>query len=260
MALHDRKICIIMDNAGSHDIHGEVKKVIDGFYAFVLFHVTILFLPPNVTSVVQPLDQRVIATFKMCYKRKLVASTLQQIDNNLNEDLGKLNADLFQAMLWCVAAWHELDDQTIINCWRMSTILPSKWNAYINNSDERMKSKMKETTLELGNLIATLNLGLDVEGKPIEKLSPLEYINMKGEEDFEVEHSNEELVQLVQDGEHVLDFMEEDPLIVDSSDDESKVVKLRNTQKYAKNVLNFMASQGSHIFNTQELLGMEKYP
>jgi hypothetical protein len=32
-------------------------------------------------------------------------------------------------------------------------------------------------------------------------------------------------VQLVQDGEHVLDSMEEDPLIVDSSDDESKVVK-----------------------------------
>jgi hypothetical protein len=42
--------------------------------------------------------------------------------------------------------------------------------------------------------------------------------------------------------------MEEDPLIVDSSD----------AQKYAKDVLNFMASQGSQIFNTQELLGKEK--
>jgi hypothetical protein len=41
------------------------------------------------------------------------------------------------------------------------------------------------------------------------------------------------------------DSMEEDPLIVDSSDDESKVVKLSDTQKYAKYVLNFMASQGS---------------
>jgi hypothetical protein len=38
----------------------------------------------------------------------------------------------------------------------------------------------------------------------------------------------------VQDGEHVLDSMEEDPLIVDSSDDESKVVKLSDAQKYAK--------------------------
>ena len=44
-----------------------------------------------------------------------------------------------------------------------------------------------------------LYLGLDVEGKPIEKLSPLEYINMEGEDDSEVEYSIEELVQLVQD-------------------------------------------------------------
>jgi hypothetical protein len=72
---------------------------------------------------------------------------------------------------------------------------------------------------------------------------------MEGEDDFEVEYSNEELVQLVQDGEQILDSMEEDPLI-DSSDDESKVVKLSDAQKYAKVVLNFMASQGSHIFNT----------
>jgi hypothetical protein len=35
-------------------------------------------------------------------------------------------------------------------------------------------------------------------------------------------------------------------------------VKLSDAQKYARDVLNFMASQGSHIFNTQELLGMEK--
>ena len=36
------------------------------------------------------------------------------------------------------------------------------------------------------------------------------------------------------------------------------VVAKRDAQKYAKDVLNFMASQGSQIFNTHELLGMEK--
>ena len=62
-----------MDNVGSHDIHGEVKTVNDSFNAFVLSQITILFLPPNVTSIVQPLDHGVIAAFKMSYKRKLVA-------------------------------------------------------------------------------------------------------------------------------------------------------------------------------------------
>jgi hypothetical protein len=60
------------------------------------------------------------------------------------------------------------------------------------------------------------------------------------------------------DGEHGLNSMEEYTLIVDNNDDESKVVKLSDAQKYAKDVLNFMASQGSQIFNTQEVLGMEK--
>ena len=35
-----------------------------------------------------------------------------------------------------------------------------------------------------------------------------------------------------------------------------KGVKLSNAQKYAKDVLKFMASQGSHIVNIRELLGM----
>lgn len=47
-------------------------------------------------------------------------------------------------------------------------------------------------------------------------------------------------------------------MIVDSNDDEYKVVKLSEAQKYAKDLLNLMASQGSQIFNTQELLGMKK--
>ena len=94
--------------------------------------------------------------------------------------------------------------------------MPAEGNAIINNFDECMTSKMEEATLELGNLIAALNLGLDVEDKLVEKLRPLEYINMEGEDDFEVEYSTKELVQLVQDGEHVLDSMEVDPLIFDS--------------------------------------------
>ena len=44
-----------------------------------------------------------------------------------------------------------------------------------------------------------------------------------------------------------------DPLIDNSNDLESKVVKLSDAQKYVKDVLNFMASQDSQIFTTTEL-------
>ena len=61
----------------------------------------------------------------------------------------------------------------------------------------------------------------------------------------------------MQDGEHALDSMEVDPLIADSSDDDCKVVKLSDAQKYAKDILNFMSRQGSQIFNTLKLSGRE---
>lgn len=183
MALQDRKICIIMDNAKAMIFMVRSRKLQMDLMLFLLsYH---YFVP---STIVKPLDQGVIAKFKMCYKRKLVAWTTQQIDNS-NEDLTKQNVDLFQAMLWCVMAWHKLDDQIIRNYWRKSTILPVECNADFNNSDERIKSKLEKAALELGNLIAALNLGLDVEVKPKEKFSTLEYINMEGEDDFEVEYS-----------------------------------------------------------------------
>ena len=62
-------------------------------------------------------------------------------------------------------------------------------------------------------------------------------------------------MQLVQDGHEEHAPVEVDSLIDNSNDIESKVMKLSDAQKH---VLNFMASQGSQIFNTMELLGMEK--
>ena len=199
-----------------------------------------------------------IAAFKMSYKRKLVAWTLQQFDRGSVQDLGKLNVNLFEALLWSVAAWHELDDQTIRNCWRKSAILPVDWNADIQNLDERVKMKVDEAVLELGTLIGALNLGSDIHGHPLEKLSPMEYVNMEGEDEFEVELSAEELLQFVQQDEEVLsDAMEED--IGDGIDDlEPRVVKLDDAQMSAKDVLSFMASQGSKMFGTEELLAMER--
>ena len=119
---------------------------------------------------------------------------MQQIDSGSVQDLGKLNVDVFQAMLWCGATWHEVDDGTIRNCLRKSAIMRAEWHANIKNLDEHMESKMEEATLKLGNLVAILNLGFDVQHKLLEKLSPLEYVNIDGEDDFEVEYSPEELV------------------------------------------------------------------
>jgi hypothetical protein len=62
------KCLLLLDNAQGHpqtlgDLFPEVKVV---------------FLPPNSTSLLQPMDQTVIATFKCCYTRHIITQAIMQ--------------------------------------------------------------------------------------------------------------------------------------------------------------------------------------
>ena len=59
------KVIIIMDNASSHIISFAKVDKSRGFSALESSNMTLVFLPPNVTSVVQPLDQGIISSFKI---------------------------------------------------------------------------------------------------------------------------------------------------------------------------------------------------
>jgi hypothetical protein len=58
-----------------------------GLSILELSNMTLVFLPPNVTSVVQPLDQGIIASFKIQYKKKLLCWVLSQYDDATLKDL-----------------------------------------------------------------------------------------------------------------------------------------------------------------------------
>jgi hypothetical protein len=51
---------------------------------------TLVFLPPNVIIVVQPLAQGMIAYFKIQYKKKLLQWVLSQYDDATLKDLRKV--------------------------------------------------------------------------------------------------------------------------------------------------------------------------
>ena len=61
----DRNIMLIMDNASCHSLSGVQHKQLSSSTALPMTNVTIVFLHPNCTSVVQPLDQGIIAAFKL---------------------------------------------------------------------------------------------------------------------------------------------------------------------------------------------------
>ena len=63
------RVFLIMDNFATHSLKHVGRGKTFGFSTLQFSNFIIDFLPPNVTSVVQPLDQRAIASFKVRYKK-----------------------------------------------------------------------------------------------------------------------------------------------------------------------------------------------
>lgn len=105
------KILLLVDNAPSHPVvdHPNIQ---------------LLFLPPNTTSLIQPLDQGIIATFKMYYMKQ----TLKYIIDSVEEK----NVTVVEAwkkftILDCIThaslAIKQLRPSTLNACWKQ--ILPA---------------------------------------------------------------------------------------------------------------------------------------
>ena len=76
----------------------------------------ILFVPPNTTSKLQPLDLGIIANFKAHYKRLFLQHVLARIDEakNATEVTGSIN-DLTAIQLVALG-WREVKASTIKKC------------------------------------------------------------------------------------------------------------------------------------------------
>ena len=61
----NRKVIMILDNASSHVVSFAKVGKSRGFSTLELSNMTLVFFPPSVTSVVRPLDQGIIASFKI---------------------------------------------------------------------------------------------------------------------------------------------------------------------------------------------------
>ena len=79
---------MILDTASSHVVSSAKVGKFCGFSTLELSNMTLVFLPPNVTSVVQPLDQGI--SFKIQYKKKLLRWVLSQYGDATLKDLRKV--------------------------------------------------------------------------------------------------------------------------------------------------------------------------
>ena len=96
------EIALVIDNCRAH-------PKIDGLKA-----VKLVWLPPNTTSLTQPMDQGIIATLKSLYRKKLIQDgRLKAMDKAEPHHLTIL--DMMHALR---SAWKSVKLKTIANCYR----------------------------------------------------------------------------------------------------------------------------------------------
>ncbi|XP_065662532.1 tigger transposable element-derived protein 4-like [Hydra vulgaris] len=114
----DKKVALLVDNCSAH-------PHIEG-----LSNISLIFFPPNTTSVLQPMDQGVIRSLKAHYRHKIVRLCIKAVENN--EPMPKIS--ILQAMKDLVSSWNAVSKENVINCFKKAGI--SKTNKSIEEADD----------------------------------------------------------------------------------------------------------------------------
>ncbi|XP_066259361.1 tigger transposable element-derived protein 4-like [Euwallacea similis] len=105
-----RKIILLVDNCPAHP---DVKN---------LMWITLVFMPPNTSSKLQPMDQGVIHSLKSHYRRLLLSEMISCMDSGKE----KFIITLLDAIRFIHMAWQKVSKQTIRNCFRHAGFLENE--------------------------------------------------------------------------------------------------------------------------------------
>ena len=98
-------------------------------------NITVMYMPPNTTSVIQPLDQGIIASFKQRYCQGLINEMILS-DLDITHFLTAFS--LKQMFLVAGRAWEGVTPMTINNCWKewLSSAFPAITDGTDNANDD----------------------------------------------------------------------------------------------------------------------------
>lgn len=115
---------MFLDNAASHS------------HELRFSHVQLKFLPANITSVLQPLDQGIIREFKARYRKLMIKSLLSKIEQT--ESASELCKDIsiLGVIYWISKAWNDTKNITIEKCFRLAGFSTDNNNVASYETDE----------------------------------------------------------------------------------------------------------------------------
>ncbi|XP_055906237.1 tigger transposable element-derived protein 2-like [Eupeodes corollae] len=166
-----------------------------------------MFLPPNVTALVQPMDQNGIRITKLHYKSNLLSLVIA----NKNEDIisALKNFNLRQAITLMSKSWDQVTSQILEKC--CNPIFNDVDNSFFNDEDDVPLSTLRERWRE--NLIA------DGEEAPL--------IHLLEQIDNNQHYTEEEVNEWLRD-EDVPDGVEDEDIDSENESDPGDVIMVQN--------------------------------
>ncbi|GFV39854.1 tigger transposable element-derived protein 1 [Trichonephila clavipes] len=131
----DFKVLLIVDNAASHPQleHPNVQLV---------------FLPPNTTSLIQPLDQGIIATFKKYYIKtmhKFIFNKLENESLTVKDEWKQFS--IFDCLFHVASASAQIRPRTLNACWKKI------WPACVTDNTTTQTSTLSDEIINLAHEI-----------------------------------------------------------------------------------------------------------
>lgn len=178
----EEKAVLLIDQCSAHPSEEELmssdKKI------------KVMFLPPNTTSLLQPMDQGIIATFKKNYRRELLSNLLLGEERSLPGALKSVS--LKDAMYISQNAWSAVRSETISKCWQ-KVLEDAEHEPDEENSAELLVQQSKSLGLNVDEDEITKWISIDDDEPISETLSDEQIIaDVRGEEDLDNDDSDDE--------------------------------------------------------------------
>ncbi|GBN09441.1 hypothetical protein AVEN_274619-1 [Araneus ventricosus] len=132
-----------MDNATSHPDDLKLKNI------------NLVFLPPNPTSMLQPLDQGIIRSFKVGYRKLLLRHVLSQISSCKSSKKLAKSVSVLDAISWITSALKKVELGCVLKCFKKAGFLSTSEVTTVSTTEIREK--------ELADLVANLDSNVSVE-------------------------------------------------------------------------------------------------
>lgn len=139
MKNQSRKVLLVLDNATCHSNLSELSNV------------KLLFLPPNTTSKLQPLDHGVIKCFKVEYRKCALRHVIARMDGCESASELAKKISVSDAVEWIKTSWKRIDQNVIVKCFISCGISNSVFERQLNQLDESAAGA-EEQLAELSNL------------------------------------------------------------------------------------------------------------